>query len=87
MIKVSADDEWLLVTIRDNGIGRKQAAMNKKESGINIPSKGMAITANRLALMNEDAAENAVRISDLYDDGMQSVGTEVTLRIVRATKA
>lgn len=86
-ITVSATEEWLIIKIRDNGIGRQQAAIHKKESGINVPSKGMSITANRLALINDEITEGAVSILDLYDDLQQPQGTEVTLRLARMTKA
>ena len=85
-VTVSASEEWLFVKIRDNGIGRQQAALHKQESGINVPSKGMSITADRLALMNGDTNETAVSILDLYDEAQRSKGTEVTLRIARVSK-
>jgi hypothetical protein len=84
---VSATEEWMFIKIRDNGIGRKQAALNKKESGLEVASKGMNITANRLTLMNDETTEEAVSVSDLYDEAQQPEGTEVTLRLTRISKA
>ena len=85
-ITVSATEDWLIIKIRDNGIGRHQAAIHKRESGINASSKGMSITANRLALMNNETTEGAVSVLDLYDELQQPQGTEVTLRLARMTK-
>ncbi len=77
-------NELLQVTVEDNGVGRKQAKL------MNSPghkSKGLALTLQRLALMNEKnkTIDNKLSIFDLYESGIPT-GTRVlvTLQVVRA---
>ena len=86
-VDVSANEDWLFVKIRDNGIGRQEAAAHKKQTGVQTASKGMDITANRLSVLNEGAAIQAVQVLDLVDEEGLPSGTEVTLHIRRFTKA
>jgi hypothetical protein len=87
-VAIKATDDWLFVSIRDNGIGRQQAGLHKKQGHhADAVSKGMNITAGRLSAINGETGNEAVSVLDLYDDKQSPVGTEVTLRIVRTTKA
>ena len=70
----------ILCTITDNGVGRKQAAEIKKQSGLNSKSKGMMITKERLDIFNENNNENfSVKITDLKNKDGTPSGTKVDL--------
>lgn len=82
-IKITGDDETLLVEIIDNGIGRAAAAMQKRPGSYQEGPHGMNITESRLLLYNEKVVEKAIVIQDLYDKSGTPVGTKVILRIRR----
>ncbi len=69
----------LLVTIRDNGIGREKAAiLSKKQHS----SMGQQLTASRLALFNKNRDErSAMEIHDVKDANGEVAGTEIILFI------
>ena len=69
----------LLVTIRDNGIGREKAAtLSRKQHS----SMGQQLTASRLALFNKNRDErSAMEIHDLKDANGEVSGTEIILFI------
>ncbi|GMQ23698.1 hypothetical protein Aoki45_03800 [Algoriphagus sp. oki45] len=58
--------------IEDNGIGRKAAAALKKADY--RPSRGMALTEERLRLINREKKETQIQIDDL------PVGTRITIK-------
>jgi len=75
-------NDYLLVTVKDNGIGRAKAAEIKSKSAINKKAFGTKISQERISLMNELYKTNgSVTITDLYDEHRQAAGTEVTLKI------
>ncbi len=65
----------LVITIEDNGIGRKATAAIKQEH-IKHKSYGIDITRSRIKLLNEN---NSVIFTDLYDDKNIGIGTKVTI--------
>ena len=75
------DDHVLNCYITDNGIGRKKAETLKSKSAEKQKSMGMQITAERLALFNNDARQTIFSIEDLVDAEGQPAGTRVTLKI------
>lgn len=78
------DDNHILCTIEDNGIGRSAAAAYKaqKEDMASYESKGTKITEQRLQLINKTSQRNLyVRTIDLVDDDAQPCGTRVEIRI------
>jgi hypothetical protein len=87
IIKVdfTIENGLLHVTIEDNGIGRKQAALNVDK---NHKSLGLELTLKRIKLLNEKNQSNDYNfyIEDLHDNGQPS-GTKVciTLQIVKTT--
>lgn len=70
-------DHQLLITIEDNGIGRKASSMLKKQQ-VNHKSYGIEITMNRLHLLNE---HNGVEVIDLYNNENMATGTRVEIKI------
>ena len=82
-ITISVDNDWLVSTIQDNGIGRARAAGLKTENSDQYQSKAIAITTKRLTDFNEDKNRAPIIIEDLIaEDGTPS-GTKVILYIKR----
>jgi ligand-binding sensor domain-containing protein len=67
--------------ITDNGIGRKKAETLKSKSAEKQKSMGMQITAERLALFNNDNEQTIFNIEDMVDAEGQPAGTRVILKI------
>jgi sensor histidine kinase YesM len=77
-IKVKeTEDHNLLITIEDDGIGRKAASEIKHEY-TNHKSYGISITINRVKLLNN---KNEVIFTDLYDSNNNAAGTKVTIHL------
>jgi ligand-binding sensor domain-containing protein/two-component sensor histidine kinase len=70
-------DHNLVITIEDDGIGRKAAASIKQEQ-LKHKSYGIDITINRLKLLNNN---NSVTFYDLYDESNIAAGTKVTIQL------
>jgi LytS/YehU family sensor histidine kinase len=71
------NENCISISIIDDGIGRKAAALLKKEQ-LKHKSYGIDITINRLQLVN---SKNNYRIIDLSDDNDKITGTKVELQI------
>jgi LytS/YehU family sensor histidine kinase len=81
-IRMSLNGQVLTCVIRDNGIGRKKAALLKSKSVEKHKSMGLQITAERMALLTGAGIEAPFfTIRDLYDEYGEATGTEVTLKI------
>ena len=70
----SRDDDHLICTVEDNGVGRA-AAQNKAHKSL-----GTEIVKKRLALMG-DSPSGRIIYDDLKDDQGNALGTKVTIRI------
>jgi tetratricopeptide (TPR) repeat protein len=72
----------LQCTITDDGIGRAKAAEIKKDSGEERKSLGLKLTAERLALFNEESGfSTSWTIEDIKDTNGNTGGTRVILKI------
>lgn len=73
----------IVVSIRDNGIGRKMRTKIKNTQPTRTRSLGGQITAERLELINSTTSKNEVsaKIIDLFDKDSQPIGTEVIVRL------
>jgi tetratricopeptide (TPR) repeat protein len=80
-INVSQQEDQLLCTIEDNGVGRDRAQQLRDESAVKNRSMGMKITEERLRLRNRNRKEQCIQITDLKDTLNQAVGTRVTIHI------
>jgi hypothetical protein len=70
----------LVITIRDNGVGRKAEQKNKEEKG--HLSKGMVLSSQRLeALRIGEEKDYSVFITDLTTEKKEPAGTEVKIII------
>lgn len=76
------EQDWLLVQIEDNGVGREQSASMRSHSLHKTKSYGLEITARRLSLLaQEDEQHKFVDIIDLKDEQGNACGTKVVLKI------
>lgn len=76
----SVENNWLTVTIEDNGVGRK--ASGKLQGLVDTDdrkSHGITITQERLQLHNQ--TKNNMHIEDLFDADGKPAGTRVSMRI------
>ncbi|MCF8388600.1 MAG: histidine kinase, partial [Bacteroidales bacterium] len=69
--------------IEDNGIGREQSEILKKQSGFNRKSRGLMITKERLELLSKQQKQKfSVKIIDLKNSRGEALGTRVELIIL-----
>lgn len=81
-IAFSMRNNILNCTITDNGIGRARAAEIQTKSAEKIKSLGIKLTAERLALFNEDRSiQTYYNIEDISDEQCNIIGTKVTIEI------
>ena len=81
-IALADENNTLMCTITDNGVGRAAAALQKRESVDIKKSLGLDITAERLALHNGGNRDVPFfSIEDLTDEEGQPRGTKVLLKI------
>jgi len=81
-IALSIEKKILTCIISDDGIGRNKAAMIKSRSAEKQKSMGLEITAERLALLNQDMDEQTFfNIEDITDDEGNVAGTRVILKM------
>ncbi len=74
-------DNTYLYTIKDNGVGRKQAEQMKSRQHIEYQSKGTRISANRIASINSQYNKNiSAETTDIFENGIVT-GTCVNIII------
>ncbi|OQP57979.1 sensor histidine kinase [Niastella populi] len=79
-ISVKREGNHLICVLEDNGVGRKAAMQYKSISPINYQSKGLSLTADRIAMFNKEHNEKInMTIEDLEDNFHNSLGTRVTI--------
>ncbi len=80
-VDIKKDEECILCTISDNGIGRKRAAEIKAIKNIKYQSAAIPNINERLAMLKKDTDLNiSLAIEDILLDG-QIAGTKVSIRI------
>jgi sensor histidine kinase YesM len=76
------ENNLLICTVEDNGVGREQAALLKSKSATTRKSLGQKITADRLQILNEKmGAEGSITFDDMKDANGEASGTRVTIKI------
>ena len=80
-IEVGLENDLLLLRIRDDGIGRKQASMLASKSATRNKSMGLKITADRLAILQSESNHSSATINDLVHADGGAAGTEVIIKI------
>jgi hypothetical protein len=81
-VELQLQNDHILCTVEDNGIGRTRAMEIKQQKNNNHQSMGTNITESRLRLVNELYGKqmNVIYI-DLLDDDGEPAGTKVELNI------
>jgi len=80
IVKINKDVEYLICSIKDNGIGRKLSREYKSKTPVEYQSKGMELTSRRIAMFNmAHASKISIRINDLEDENHEPLGTEVII--------
>jgi sensor histidine kinase YesM len=80
-ITLQKQNDTILCTIEDNGIGREKSMEFKKNRVQQHKSMGMSITQERLDILNSSLNSNiSAEIIDLFENG-KSAGTKVKLII------
>ncbi|HOY19242.1 MAG TPA: histidine kinase [Haliscomenobacter sp.] len=82
LIEISQRVDNVLITIADDGIGRKKAAELKSKSGSTHKSFGMKITAERLSIIKQLYGIDAtLTFEDLLHSDGSAAGTKVNLTL------
>lgn len=70
----------LRIIVRDNGMGRTRARELESGTALEKKSHGMAITAERIDLLNQlNGRDATVQVIDLSDENGHAAGTEVRI--------
>jgi LytS/YehU family sensor histidine kinase len=80
MIKVRVENDKLICTVEDNGVGRLVAGQFKMRESMDRQSRGMSVTADRIEMMNKDNKQKIeLLVQDLIDQNNEPLGTRVTV--------
>jgi tetratricopeptide (TPR) repeat protein len=81
-IELRVDNKILMCIIKDNGIGRSKAAVINSKSTQKTKSMGLQITADRLALLNQENEQpTSFTVEDIYNEDGIPAGTRVVLKM------
>lgn len=81
IIRMMKEKGYLVCVIEDNGVGRLTTSQFNSKNAVEYQSKGMSLTADRIAMMNKDSTEKIrVSIDDLTNTAMEGIGTRITVR-------
>jgi sensor histidine kinase YesM len=80
-IAIRENEDTLVCTIEDNGIGRTRSQELKENSLIKTKSLGMKITEERLKLLSKAVVNEFIRVVDLKDANDVASGTRVEINI------
>ncbi|MEK6480559.1 tetratricopeptide repeat protein [Catalinimonas sp. 4WD22] len=83
-IAIKEEDDRLLCTIEDNGVGREKAQVLREKSVYKQKCMGMKITEDRLRLLSKERLEQLISITDLKDSLNQVLGTRVDIMVPMA---
>ncbi|HET9430775.1 MAG TPA: histidine kinase, partial [Chitinophagaceae bacterium] len=81
-VDIRQEGEYLQVSVRDDGIGRKKSAEMTSKSATLHKSLGLKITEDRIAMLHRVGTQQAgVVINDLVNADGSAAGTEVIIKI------
>lgn len=81
-IEIAQQGDHLMISIRDDGIGRKHSAALTSKSATRYKSLGLKITGDRIAMMQRSTINHSpVVINDLEHADGSPAGTEVIIQI------
>ena len=76
------DEQHVMISITDNGVGRKASASIKNQKTLKRKSLGLKLTRERLDNFSKGFRNDyAIKIVDLYNDQNQPIGTKVIIEI------
>lgn len=76
------NEDFVTITIEDNGIGRVHSAKIKDGKLLKRKSVGISLTKARLANFSKDyTSDYNIHIEDLYDTNKNAIGTKVIVDI------
>lgn len=78
-ITIKETSGQLVVTIFDNGIGRKKSSEKNSKKHPKHEPKGIEITKQRIEYLKSSKSESKIEIIDLYDSNELAIGTEVLI--------
>ncbi len=79
---VAEDEDSIICTVEDNGVGRARAAEIQENSGRKHRSLAGEISRRRVELFERTfGGRSAVETEDLYDDAGKATGTRITLHL------
>lgn len=80
-LTLKKDLNQIICTITDNGIGRKQAEVNKRKKGVDLKTSiGLKMTRDRLAIFYKNVNNNRLlTITDLYERDGAPKGTRTEI--------
>jgi ligand-binding sensor domain-containing protein len=84
LIYLTKNDNFIVCTIEDNGIGRERARELNKNRINRHKSMGMSITKERLSILNHMNNNNnsvSEEVTDLFDETGNAAGTRVVIRV------
>ncbi len=75
------EENHLLCTVRDNGIGREASAKMKEQKARKHKSVALEVTKERLGFLNQKNDAKSLIFRDLNNDDGSAAGTEVLIRL------
>ena len=75
------ENDFLVCTVQDDGIGRKMAQQFKSKSAVIEKSYGMKITKDRLTYENHYGNQSSIDVIDLVSSDGSPLGTKVVVKI------
>jgi ligand-binding sensor domain-containing protein len=80
VINVRLENNKLICTVEDNGVGRLVAGQFKMRESFDRQSRGMSVTADRIEMMNKNTRHKIeLMVQDLIDQNNEPLGTRVTV--------
>lgn len=78
-VRIEKNGRYLTISIEDNGIGRRQSALEKKQH--TSTSQGMSLIVERMELLNKKyKVESSIEVLDLYNPEQIATGTKVIIK-------
>jgi sensor histidine kinase YesM len=82
LISIRKHEEYLEISIEDNGVGRSAALGLRSKTSLKTKSHGLDVTSKRISNFNGELyTGNAVSIEDLITELNQPSGTRVVLKL------
>ena len=75
------ENDLLVCTVQDDGIGRKMAQQLRSKTAVIEKSYGMKIAKDRLSYENQNGNQSSVDVFDLVSNDGISLGTKVVIKI------